>query len=305
MKANDIKNLMTQKFGLLGLKLQKHSPEILLGLGLVGGIVAAVMAANASRKLYQIEEEHQDMLDENNHNQASLNLTDQEIKKMTVTTYLHTGLKFAKLYGPSVGLGVLSIAAILSSHGIMERRQVSLAAAFTLLKEGYDSYRSRVAEEFGEEKDQEIHLGLRAENYKEKETDSEGNVTTVKKVKYSVDSNHKSMYARLYDRSSKMWRVNGDLNLAFLSSMERYMNDVLILRGYLFLNEVYDALGLPWSSEGQIVGWVLRSPEQMEAEKRDGHVSFNIMNPYNEASASQNIAWLLDFNVDGVVYDLI
>jgi hypothetical protein len=116
-------------------------------------------------------------------------------------------------------------------------------------------------------------------------------------------ANAPSIYARAFDESNPMFRGDRNLNAAFLTAQERYANDVLILRGHVFLNEVYERLGFPHSSEGQLVGWVLRSPEQMTDEGRDGYVSFgldkpNVLNPHTGAI-------ILDFNVDGEVFRMI
>lgn len=63
------------------------------------------------------------------------------------------------------------------------------------------------------------------------------------------------------------------------------------------MNEVYDSLGLEWSKEGQVVGWVLNG-------EGDGYIDFGIYEAYNGSFVNgfeRNL--ILDFNVDGVVYD--
>ena len=59
----------------------------------------------------------------------------------------------------------------------------------------------------------------------------------------------------IFDKGSHMWNRNGTYNLMFLRSQERYCNDILRNRGHIFLNEVFDMLGLPRTKLGQIVGW--------------------------------------------------
>lgn len=306
MNVDSIKSMVTQKFGRTGLTVQKYSPEILLGLGIVGGVVAAVMAAKATMKLETIVEDHSYSLDE-----LKLKSYDHEEEKQKekAMVYVKTGVRISKLYGPSVGLGVLSIGAILSSHGVMANRQVALVAAYNLLSQGYQSYRDRVVEELGEEADMKYHLGLREETVVEETIDENGKTKKTKKKALVAKGTMPSMYARCFDNTNIMARSDRLLNRAFLESQQRFANDLLILRGHLFLNEVYERLGFNPTPEGQLVGWVLQEPEIMEEEKRDGFVSFGLK--HSDRPADQefmqgvNDAIWLDFNVDGIIYDLI
>lgn len=309
MNVNDLKTAMQLKAGRTNLYLRKHSPEILLGAGLVGMVATVVMASKATLRAGNVLAEHDTQLDmvDRALTEKPESYSNEDAMKDRVTIHVQTGLKFAKLYGPALGVGVLSVAAILASHGVMANRQVALVAAYNLLNEGFKNYRQRVVEELGEEKDRQYHLGLREETYTIKETDPEGKTTKTKKTTLVATGNMPSIYARCFDNSNPMFRADRLLNRAFLTAQERYINDLLILRGYVFLNEAYERLGFPHTSEGQLVGWVLRSPEQMKEEKRDGYVSFGLedSNANREFMRGENDAIWLDFNVDGIVYNLI
>lgn len=103
-----------------------------------------------------------------------------------------------------------------------------------------------------------------------------------------------SVYARFYDEeSTRNWSSDPAINRLFLRNVENALNDRLRARGFLFLNEVYNELGLSWTKAGQVVGWLWSSdrPEQ--------GVSFG---DYLE---SEGASILLDFNVQGVIYDKI
>jgi len=313
-KFAEIQKKVQSSYGRGSLIVQKYSPEILLGVGLVGAVVAAIMAAKATLNVEEIVDDH---IDEMAQIDANMIASDQDVMQAKATVYAKTGLKLGKLYGPSLGLGVLSVSAILSSHGIMGRRQVSLIAAYNLLNEGFQSYRNRVVEEMGEEKDLLFKLGLRSETRTETELnedgtpklDENGKKVKVKKHELTRDLQFKSIYARFFDEFNPQYRSDRSLNKAFLLAQQNYMNDVLTIRGHVFLNEVYEALGFPHTKEGQIVGWVLRSPEQMKAEGRDGFIDFGIFDvnndPGREFVNGTNPTILLDFNVDGIVYNLI
>lgn len=309
MNLQTIKHTVSRSYGRSGLVLQKYSPEILLGFGLVGGVVAAVMAAKATLNAGQIKRDHDDAIDELSEN----NYLDKNTRdKATAMVYVQTGLKYTKLYGPSVGLGVLSITAILGSHGIMGRRQTSLIAAYGLLNEGFKAYRQRVVEELGEDVDQNFHLGLKDEEYTETSLDENGKKVKTKKTRsVKLDTTSPSIYARIFDSSNVEYRSDRLLNKAFILSQQNYLNDVLFLRGHVFLNEAYERLGFPHTKEGQLVGWVLKDPKTMKEEERDGYIDFGLNNFYNDPAHDLNNGegtfptFLIDPNVDGIVYDLI
>lgn len=311
MNIENFKLSLGRTFGKANLTLQKYSPEILLGFGIVGGVVAAVMASKATLKAEEIAdkmlvdmEQVERVHDHKAMTGANIDYTDQDYMKDKLIVYTQTGLKFAKLYGPAVGLGVLSIAAILASHGVMANRQVSLVAAYNLVVNGFQAYRDRVVKEFGVDKDSMFALGLREEEYKEEVIDEDGKTKKVKKTRLVVSGDPK-MYQRMFDSSNPNWKHDALLNTAWLEGQERWLNDKLTINGYLFLNEVLTDLGFKAVPEGQLVGWVLRSPEEMKTERRDGYVSLGLHSQFNQSGGSEDGGILLDPNVDGVIYTLI
>jgi hypothetical protein len=177
-------------------------------------------------------------------------------------------------------------------------------AAYGVLQEGFNAYRKRVVEELGDDKDRDFKLGLRTEEYTETEIDEEtGKKKKVKKTRKVINSlDGLSQYARFFDEKTT-WQYKNDplMNKHFLLSQQNYANELLRSRGYLFLNEVYNSLGLDWSPEGQIVGWVLKGKNG-----GDNYVDFGLLDPVNEdANMALDPVFIIDPNVDGVVYDLI
>ena len=63
MKKTELMNNMGRTFHKVGFQLQKKSPEILVGLGIVGVVTSAVMACKATLKVNEIVEKTQDDLD--------------------------------------------------------------------------------------------------------------------------------------------------------------------------------------------------------------------------------------------------
>lgn len=106
-------------------------------------------------------------------------------------------------------------------------------------------------------------------------------------------------YGRWYDESCQDWRDNALFNKMFLLDMQQYYDSVLQIRGHLFLNEVYDRLGFPRTTIGQLVGWVYKN--------ENSHVDFGL-NKENENKMfmSGEIATaFLTFNVDGIIINKI
>lgn len=304
MELTKVGTSLSKMTGRGGLVLKKYSPEILMIVGVTGIIGSTFMACKATLKVEEVINEHQDKIDkiesvtfkvENGEIDAK-EYTEEDKKKDLTVIHVQTAVNFVKLYGPAVSLGVASIACIIASHGIMQKRQVALVAAYKAVEEGFTAYRKRVVEEYGEEKDYMFKNGLRVEEITETEVDENGKSKKVKKEKIVADENNPNIYARYFDETCKRWSPTMDYNLLFLNSQQGYANQLLKSRGHVFLNEVYDALGIPRSKEGAVVGWVLG--------EGDDFVDFGYMN--NEAFMSgRDNTVLLDFNVSGVIYDMI
>ena len=219
--------------------------------------------------------------------------------------YAKTGLNIIKLYAPSVILGGLSITAMLTSNNILRKRNIALAAAYTAVDKGFKEYRSRVVERFGEEMDRELRYNLKSKEIEETVVDEKGKEKTVKKTVNVVDPSTYSVYARFYDDGCNGWTKNPEDNLYFLKCQENYANDLLKTRGHLFLNEVYDMLGIPRTQAGQIVGWVYDEKNPVG----DNFVDFGILDLYDEKKREFVNGYertiLLDFNVDGEIFKIL
>ena len=129
-------------------------------------------------------------------------------------------------------------------------------------------------------------------------------VTKIKKDTNDVDGSRMSpkRYARFFDEGSQYWTPYSEFNLLFLKTVQSYANDRLKYRGYLFLNEVYDMLGIPRTKAGYLVGWIYDE----EHPYRDNFVDFDIFNERNsEAINGYGNKFLLDFNVDGEILNAL
>ena len=280
---------ITQVVGRQALHLQKHSPRILFALGIGGFVATVVLASKATMKLPAVlddaENEIADVKRDLKHRKG-------QYQKDLAYVYTKNASEVLKLYTPAIIVGSLSIGALTGSHVQLNRRNAAVTAAYAAVSKAYDSYRERTRQELGEEKELSIYHALDSKKVKVVDTNATETVT-------NADPNKWSPYARIFDEGSIQYTKNAELNKLFILAQQNYLNDLLRARGHVFLNEAYDALGLERSSAGAVVGWVLN-------KDGDNYIDFGI---YKEQSArfvnglERNI--ILDFNVDGVIFDQI
>ena len=289
--------------------VQKHSPEILAGVGVVGVVTSTVMACKATMKLNDILEESKETRDKIREVESNPRYEEQysheDAKKDLTINYTQTGLKIAKLYAPAVILGSASLGCLLASNDILRKRNAALSAAYMTVDKSFKEYRQRVVDRFGEEVEKEIRYNIKAEEVTSTVVAEDGSETTVTETVKTMDPNLYSDYAKFFDEASPYWQKDPEYNFMFLKSQQQYANDLLKARGRLFLNEVYEMLGIDKTKAGQIVGWVY-NPENPIG---DNFVDFGIFDMSKERVRAfvngyePNI--LLDFNVDGNIWDLM
>ena len=310
MKVKEIINSVSYNAHRIGFKIKKASPEIMVVAGVVGVVTSTVMACKATTKVNDILEETRKQVDDV-HNVLDSDVvsedeyTNDDAKKDLAIIYTQTGVKLIKLYAPSVIVGALSITGILASHKILKKRNVALTAAYATIDRSFKEYRGRVVERFGKELDRELRYNIKAQEIEEKTVDKDGNETVEKKTISVVDPNMYSDYARIFDNGSMGWTKDPEYNLMFLKLQQNQANDRLRAQGYLFLNDVYDMLGIPRTKAGQIVGWIYDE----ENPVGDNFVDFGIYDIYNEKACDfvngRERSIVLDFNVDGNILDMI
>lgn len=289
---------ITRNVGRQSLQLKEHAPKLLFGGGVVGMVGSTVLACRSTLRLQTVLEEiNFDLKTARNIRELHPDLySEEDRQKDTAIIYVRSGAKLAKLYTPSVALGVVSIAALTRSHTILSERNAALTAAYVALDKGFREYRARVVEKFGEDQDREFRYSS--------EVIVEGEGKTKKKPRSRVNVDEgPSIYARFFDEYSEMWSKEPEYNRLFLNCEQNWANDMLRARGHLFLNEVYRRLGIPHTTAGSVVGWRIGG-------EGDSYVDFGIfMNDGSDRIRDfvngREGSILLDFNVDGVIYDKI
>lgn len=294
-----MKTAIIRRVNRASLHLQKHSPTILFGAGIVGITGTIVLACRATLKAQEINVRHKEEVDA-----ADVLLADRTRpgydkdthKQHIVSTWTITTKEYAKVYGPAFILGVTSIACLTKSHQILTSRNTALTAAYMGLDSAFKGYRSRVAKELGEAKDLEF---LRpTEDVEIVEYDAKGN--PVKKTIKRVPDDASDIYGRWFDEGNRYWDKDPGYNTNFLENQLKWCNIELKRKGHMFLNEVYDELGIPRSAEGNLVGWVYEAAP----DEGDGYIDFG-HRKYPEFMAGYERNVFLDFNVDGPILGLL
>lgn len=322
MNMSEVTKLVKNTGRYIGIKMWKHSPMIFAVGGTAGIITAGVMACKATLKLEDTVAESTERIENVKKTyDISSDDKDESIEKSyrrdLFKEYCNAGWKIAKLYGPSVMVCATGIGFIFTSKKIMDQRYSSLLAACTTTEKLFKDYRERVKDDLGVEADQKYRFGLETSEVDVPELDKKGNFkkdkdgnVKTKKEKYTTLKRDipDSDFARVFEEGmSKEWDRNVDVNMIGLLQKQKYANDMLRGRGYLFLNEVYEMLGFPVTPAGQDVGWVYIK----ENDTGDNYVDFGLYKAYKpgcketrlEMMSREINAIVLDFNVDGYIKD--
>ena len=289
-------------------KAKKHSPEILIAVGAVSIITGTVQACKATLKMQDVLETTSDNLEKiHGLEDGTLKVkegetyTEEDARKDKTTVYIQTAVKAVKLYGPSIVLIGGGLGCMIGSHIIMRRRYGAAVAAYSAVTTAFNEYKDRVKERFGEQTQYELEHGVKAEEVET--TDENGNKK--KETVYATEKTIKHPYSEIFDESNPKWERDSGYNLIFIKNAEDAANRKLRKKGYLFLNDVYDMLGVSNTYIGQFAGWVWDPADP----SIDSRVDFGLYDDYNP----QKVAFLqgdeysvvLDFNCDGNIIDKI
>lgn len=288
------------------LKLVKAAPDIALAAGILGFVATAVVASKQTLTAEDILDKHKENMDKihkakEEADYGVVTYTDEQMQKDTAVVYSKTIVAMAKHYAPAVALGVASTACIIWSHSQMKSRYLSAVAAYGAIDKAFKTYRERVKEKLGSDADAEFRYGLERKTVAEEIVDEDGNKKTEVHEEVQPDPDI-SGYAKFFDEFNPNWKKDAGMNRTFIHSVQNWANDLLRIRGYLFLNEVYDALGIPPTKSGQIVGWI-------DSKDHPKVVDFFMLDRFTQAKADfineREKAILLDFNVDGPILDFV
>lgn len=262
----------------------------------IGAVWGCVKSVEVPKLIDQMKDEVEDARQRAN--------TEGEYRKFVGSAYVKGFIRIGKhMSGPTT---IFVAGAVGNEYGghLIKKENAGLTAAVAGLTSAFKQYRENVKKDGGEELDRKYRYGLQTVEEEVTETDSKGKEKT-KKVKTEIipdDPSTYSEYARFYDESCREWDPDPEYNLTFLRIQQDLANKYLQANGHLFLNEVYDMLGIKRTKAGQYVGWVWNGDG-------DNFVDFGIYETKRERNRAFVNGYepviLLDFNVDGVITDLI
>lgn len=124
---------------------KKHSPEILIGLGITGAASSVIFAVKATPKAMIL-------LDQKKQELGVEKLEAKEIIKTAAPVYIPTAVSFG-----------VSVACIIGASSMNARRNAALTAAYTMSESALRTYRDKVLETVGEDKEREIRQAVAIE----------------------------------------------------------------------------------------------------------------------------------------------
>jgi hypothetical protein len=271
--------------------LRRNAPTILTTAGVIGFVATTAVTVRSTVKAIEHMPNIKKRVEEARASEGSEKEKSQELAKV----YAASTIVLAKDFAPTLVLGTSSILLVAAGHRMMLRRQASLAVLYAALDSSYRAYRKRVADKIGVEDERDLYHRptMRALDEVDGLMAEEGSAPV-----YDMSDVQASPYSRFFDESNPNFRKTPEYNKFFLKNQETWANERLRAYGYLFLNEVYQALGMERSQSGQVVGWRLDG-------NGDGFVSFGIENIWDENNRAFvngiEPVVLLDFNVDGPI----
>ena len=304
---------MPKSIGKLKLKLEKNAPDIMVVAGAVIVVGSAVYACTKTMEAHDILEDANKQRKDIEYGLDAANgdpeFDEKTARKERMKVYGSLARDLGKCYGPAIAGGITGLGLMFGAHKILKDRNAALTMAYANLLASYNSYRASVREELGEEREFMLRSGAKKESIEGDDPETREKVKQDLTVMHDDGSGH-SIYARIFDEANTNWDRNPSKNLTFLKSQQCYANDKLRSEGFLFLNDVYQMLGFPRTSEGQIVGWIW-DPKNEISDNGDNYIDFGIFDGvFRKAEVRDFIngyepcIWL-DFNVDGIIWDLI
>lgn len=204
--------------------IDKHSPQILLGLGIAGMVTTTILAVKATPKALKAIEDAKEQ--------------ENKDKLTTVDTVKATW----KFYVPAAALGGVSVVCLLGSNSVHQKRTAALATAYKLSETAFTEYRNQVVETIGEKKEQTVR-----DKVAQQQLEQMPFTRTEVYVTGEGDTTFLEPLSRRYFKSDieKVRRAENVLNKQMIHDMY----------GEVTLNEFYDEIGLSPTDVGNNLGW--------------------------------------------------
>lgn len=286
-------------------RISKHAPTILSVTASAGVIATGYLAWKAGTRFEDVEGRDWDRRKECLRNADTI--PDEDVPKIERKNRILFILDTVRTVAPAAIVGAATITMIYFSNSISKKRLAAMGAAYATLQTAFDGYKRTMVEALGKESVEKIlkpklpNVGKSAE-----EILSSDNKSDAAYVSDAVVNSLKALspYARIIaEESSTCWDPNEDYTSQNLAAVQLWANRRLERKGHLFLNEVFDQLGLSRTREGAVVGWLKNG-------EGDNYVSFgdfdaSIYRVPSDDYTRVDSNFIVDFNVDGVIWDKI
>lgn len=286
-------------------RISKHAPTILSVTASAGVIATGYLAWKAGTRFEDVEGRDWDRRKECLRNADTI--PDEDVPKIERKNRILFILDTVRTVAPAAIVGSATIMMIYFSNSISKKRLAAMGAAYATLQTAFDGYKRTMVEALGKESVEKIlkpklpNVGKSAE-----EILSSDNKSDSANVSDAVVNSLKALspYARIIaEESSTCWDPNEDYTSQNLAAVQLWANRRLERKGHLFLNEVFDQLGLSRTREGAVVGWLKNG-------EGDNYVSFgdfdaSVYRVPSDDYTRVDSNFIVDFNVDGVIWDRI
>ena len=204
------------------LALTKHSPEILIGLGITGMIGSVILAVKATPKALRL-------LEEKKKEERVDTLKPVEVIKTTWKCYIPTAVTCAS-----------SIACVLGANSVHAKRNAALATAYKITETAFTDYKDKVVETIGEKQEKVVRDSIAKDKVEKDPVTNKEVVITEKGTTLCYDA----MFGRYFKSDRE------EIERAITKINRRIVTDM-----YVSLNEFYIELGLEPIKIGNDLGW--------------------------------------------------
>ena len=208
--------------------LRKNGPTILTCIGAVGVVTTAALSVKATPKALQRLEEAKEEKGEE--------LTKFEMVKAAGPSYI-----------PAVISGVGTLACIFGANTLSRHQQAALSSAYALLDNSFKEYKAKLKELYGEEAHENIIDAIAAEKAGDVYIQ---NGYMCGSCDLAVEEHGTPRL--FYDEHSGRYF---EATIEQVITAEYHLNRNYILRGYSYLNEFYEFLGIEETDYGSVLGW--------------------------------------------------
>ena len=201
--------------------MKKHSPEILTGIGVTGMITSTVLAVKATPKALILMDEARNI-------------------KGDALTPIETVKVAWKPYIPSLITSVVSASCIIGASAVNTKRNAALATAYAISENALITYRDKVIETIGENKEKKI---------REQIAQDEVNKTPVSGSQVFITPKGDTLCKDSI--SGRYFKSDIDTIKKAVNELNRQMTH----HNYISLNELYSEIGLDSIKTGDRLGW--------------------------------------------------